>query len=470
MKKILSIILLTLSFNFCAFSQDFCNTLSDIPDFLQSIPREQYVHSKLSDTYVIRIFFYIIRQSDGTGGQALSAIDSALHILQDDYQPHGICFELLGIDEIHNDSIYNERIFKRDPNGDGKFINFSPNFHFNAIDIYLFANNGRLSGGEAAGIPASALVIGGQNYNINFVTSHVLSHEVGHCLGLYHTFHGSWCEPSSGSCLELADGSNCDTCGDYVCDTPADPQANHVDQYTCEWDGKTCSIGGDSLPSKPSYNPRTDLIMAYIPPNCMQLHTTGQSIRMKEIIANSPILQKVVVPNTLTLLDSINGTNFYDAVGIITSTQVIESASISYKAGTEIVLQDGFHASSGSTFTAQIETLDCNGASSPLLSPQRDEDYNDIILEEFTPLSQLQIPHKINILPNPNSGTFQIETNFPLSEISNLKISNLIGTTIYETQHVTEQPIQLPNSTSGLFFVVIILKDGSVLTQKMVVQ
>jgi hypothetical protein len=74
------------------------------------------------------------------------------------------------------------------------------------------------------------------------------------------------------------------------------------------------------------------------------------------------------------------------------------------------------------------------------------------------------------LIPNPNNGTFQLETNFPLSEISNLKISNLIGTIIYETQHVTEQPIQLPNSASGMFFVVIILKDGAVLTQKMVVQ
>ena len=87
-----------------------------------------------------------------------------------------------------------------------------------------------------------------------------------------------------------------------------------------------------------------------------------------------------------------------------------------------------------------------------------------------TPFPSVTAPPNFSIIPNPNNGTFQIETNFPLSEISNLKISNLIGTTIYETQHVTEQPIQLPNSALGMFFVVIILKDGAVLTQKMVVQ
>ena len=76
----------------------------------------------------------------------------------------------------------------------------------------------------------------------------------------------------------------------------------------------------------------------------------------------------------------------------------------------------------------------------------------------------------LSIIPNPNPGTFHLETNFPLSEIGNLKISSLMGATVYESQNVTEHTIQLQNSASGMFFVVIILKDGSVLTQKMMVQ
>ena len=97
----------------------------------------------------------------------------------------------------------------------------------------------------------------------------------------------------------------------------------------------------------------------------------------------------------------------------------------------------------------------------PQLSPPNPND---------TPLPSATAPPNFVIIPNPNSGTFQSETNFPLSEISNLKISNLIGTTVYETQNVTEPAMQLPNSTSGMFFVVMMLKDGTVLTQKMMVQ
>ena len=75
-----------------------------------------------------------------------------------------------------------------------------------------------------------------------------------------------------------------------------------------------------------------------------------------------------------------------------------------------------------------------------------------------------------SILPNPNPGTFQLETNFPLSTIGNLKITNLMGTPVYETQNVTSNTIQLPNPTTGTFFVVMVLKDGTVLSRKMVVQ
>ena len=43
-------------------------------------------------------------------------------------------------------------------------------------------------------------------------------HETGHIFGLSHTFN-----PDDSQTLELVNGSNCDTEGDGICDTPADP-------------------------------------------------------------------------------------------------------------------------------------------------------------------------------------------------------------------------------------------------------
>jgi len=77
---------------------------------------------------------------------------------------------------------------------------------------------------------------------------------------------------------------------------------------------------------------------------------------------------------------------------------------------------------------------------------------------------------KLKLYPNPNPSAFQLETNFPLSDIGNLKITNVLGITVYESQNVSSNTIQLQSSAAGLHFVVIILKDGTVLTQKMVVQ
>ena len=257
-------IIITLNIN----AQNFCMTDSDSPDLLQGISQYQTVEN----TYTIGIFFHVIRKSNGTGGQTQAEVSTALNILNSDYANHGINFSLLGIDEINDDATYNRTNFFSDNNGDGKFDNFSPNSHPEAIDIYLFAND-KLNSGLASGIPGTALVIGGSNNGIPLPSSHVLSHEIGHCLGLYHTFHGI-CE---GGCAELVNGSNSATCGDFVTDTPADPKGvvSYVNYNTCIWNGVTCTGLTTDANGQP-YNPDNHLIMAYVPPSCMQYHTSGQ--------------------------------------------------------------------------------------------------------------------------------------------------------------------------------------------------
>ena len=60
--------------------------------------------------------------------------------------------------------------------------------------------------------------------NNSLTKSHVISHEMGHVLYLWHTHHGTFNEGGNDNpCPELVNGSNSATCGDYVTDTPADP-------------------------------------------------------------------------------------------------------------------------------------------------------------------------------------------------------------------------------------------------------
>jgi hypothetical protein len=104
----------------------------------------------------------------------------------------------------------------------------------------------------------------------------------------YHTHHGTVEEPGNDAnqCEELVDGSNSSTCGDYITDTPADPNL---------WNG--CNYSGTVRDSNNQlYNPNPSNYMSYSDYICWDLFTSVQRQRMKNFIANTPILQNVLLP------------------------------------------------------------------------------------------------------------------------------------------------------------------------------
>jgi len=100
---------------------------------------------------------------------------------------------------------------------------------------------------------------------------------------LYHTHSGSGCYDYA-NCSENIDASNCSTCGDLVCDTPADPCLS----------GKVttaCIYIGDSR-----YTPDVNNIMSYAPPSCLTHFSNGQIERLHDMITNASVLQNVWSP------------------------------------------------------------------------------------------------------------------------------------------------------------------------------
>jgi len=268
-------------------AQTFCHTPNHSKNqFLNTMMRS----STLSDnSYCAKIYMHVIRRTNGTGGEPIYAVNQAFQILNDDFNPHGISFNWDGvIDYIDNDSYYNV-----DVNPDIENPIFNINNHFDGIDIYIFSRNGSPFGLANGVGESSELLVSGRFWEypqIPLLLSHAISHEMGHVLFLWHTFHGTAEGGNDNPCAELVNGSNADTCGDYVIDTPADPNMNFNTPYpNCEWTGSDTDANGDN------YNPDEQNIMAYTNFSCMDYFTSLQGSRARNALATLPFLQQTVV-------------------------------------------------------------------------------------------------------------------------------------------------------------------------------
>lgn len=102
-----------------------------------------------------------------------------------------------------------------------------------------------------------------------------LVHQIGHFFGLYHTH-----ETSMG--LELADGSNCSTTGDLVCDTRADPFMIDITTGLPVYNvDLSCNVVPDAQdPAGSWYLPPNNNIMSLYPDVCGKKFTQEQINRM----------------------------------------------------------------------------------------------------------------------------------------------------------------------------------------------
>jgi hypothetical protein len=304
MKSDVIFFVLTILINLNAVGQDFCFTESS-PDMLKDITPQ---HLKAAaPEYTLRLAVHIMKRSDGTGGRDIEDVNTLLSVLNKDFLPHGICFEMKVVDEILSDAYFNYDTDSLKYNGEnGKFDKLPFNQNYDAIDVYYYPDD-RFNAGIAAKIPSTAFAIGGRVRGDYVSTTSVLSHELGHCLGLFHTFTDMCGKLPEGKCRELVNGSNCETCGDLVCDTPPDPSPFLMSD-DCIYLEETC-LPRDSIvdANGDPYNPNPNLIMAYIRPSCMESFTLGQGERMRAHLANIPVFQPVIVSSPALTLYTKDG-------------------------------------------------------------------------------------------------------------------------------------------------------------------
>lgn len=241
----------------------------------------------------VKTYLHVIRKSDKSGGLSESDIKSILPLLNSNFNPHGFYFSLACVNFIDNSPLYfNE----------GQILNsaISPSssyFRSDGLNIFLIPYNvpkNDAFSGLAAGIPSQSLYIYYQQNDRNIV------HEVGHCFGLFHTFHGTCAENGIPAYAE-ANCSTCSTNGDLVADTPGDDGVYNSIPNCNEGTQTTNCNGGCCDPNGSLYihtNPKN--IMSYGGNTCWEYFTPGQATRMKSLILNAMLLQNpsIILQNT----------------------------------------------------------------------------------------------------------------------------------------------------------------------------
>ncbi|GAB1454138.1 hypothetical protein MASR2M47_41940 [Draconibacterium sp.] len=171
---------------------------------------------------------------------------------------------------------------------------------------------------------------------------------MGHVLFLWHAHHGTYYEPGDPyQCAELVDGSNSNSCGDYISDTPADPHLQfNVNYSTCTWNSSGTDSNGDS------YNPDETLLMSYSHPDCMSYFTDEQGDRMRTAIETLPFLQDVIISCSETIVSNrtINSDETIEGCDIKVENVTIQNNSdVIIDATNNVIIEKNFEVKVGLT-------------------------------------------------------------------------------------------------------------------------
>lgn len=221
------------------------------------------VAAAVTGTITVATHLHVIVRSDGSGAPAQQQLDDQLAVLNAAYSAAGFAFQVVSTDVTRNDSWYVAT------NGTTAERQMKRALHVGrAADLNIYLNNmgagllgwATFPNGYAANPSMDGVVIltaslpGGSAAPYNL--GDTATHEIGHWLGLYHTFQGG-----------------CTKTNDYVSDTPQESSPAYG-----------CPVNRDSCGRDPGKDPITNF-MDYSDDACMFAFTAGQATRMQSMWA-----------------------------------------------------------------------------------------------------------------------------------------------------------------------------------------
>lgn len=361
MRTYFILLLMFISFDGQA-QENFCSTSSILGHDIDN----EIFRSTDPDTcrfYYVKIRPIFVRRSNGTGGQLID-YNSSLPQIISDYLNHKIRIYSLAPIFIDNDLLYNQIVpphqIYEEVYVDSLMAYLDRNNvnYFGAINIFIGNPDITDIRGMAFNIVSDKILIRGSSIvsGLPFL-GRTISHEIGHCLGLYHTFERDM------TCLECPGSNepNCSDCGDKVCDTEADPYGINfgdslnpiiITRYNVNsnCDFSPNNLQNISCASNINYNPDTRNIMSNYT-HCFQHFTPGQARRMKFLFSYQPhILMDdediIVHENTVWDYDIVlpDGDIIIEpgiTLTVLAKVQLTKDTKIVIKQGAQLILNGG---------------------------------------------------------------------------------------------------------------------------------
>jgi hypothetical protein len=240
---------------------------------LSDISKKSRGHVKRNSITQVPVSLNIVTVDDGTGGPTNVEILYQFNEMNLLYVDAGIEFVIcddinfINSSELYEANVYDQAVLKDTYN------------RANVINMYV---TGSVEMSTGANVCGYAFYPGGPEVIFLaancFNNGSTLSHEMGHFFGLIHT-HGQTNTPNGTN--ELADGSNGDSAGDYVQDTPSDPKLSGQVTNGCIYTGDdTDSMGNLHVPD-PSNT------MSYSLKHCRTYLSPDQLIKIDYVLGTS---------------------------------------------------------------------------------------------------------------------------------------------------------------------------------------
>ena len=211
---------------------------------------------------VINVYVHNITKANGTGGATSQMINSQMNVLNSAYAGTGWSFNLVSTHDVPNDTWYTvgygstaETQMKaalRQGTADDLNMYFA-NIGGGLLGWATFPSSYASSPSKDGVVILTASLPGGSAVPYNL--GDTATHEVGHWMGLYHTFQGGCARSDTKG-------------GDYVADTPAEKSAAYG-----------CPTGRDTCTRLAGKDPITNF-MDYTDDACMFVFSAGQDARM----------------------------------------------------------------------------------------------------------------------------------------------------------------------------------------------